>query len=72
MRVRSAPDTQRNRGPEALSRNKFGMTKKGDRVLQLQTDAGARYERFDAVLVTIKRGGITRLGFVGNERCGRW
>jgi len=43
-----------------------------DGVLQLQTDAEARYARFDALLATIKRAGITRLGFVGNERFGRW
>ncbi len=28
----------------------------------------ARYERFDQTLAVIKRAGITRLGFVGNER----
>lgn len=43
-----------------------------DGVLQLQTDADARYERFDTLLATIKGAGITRLGFVGNERFGRW
>lgn len=43
-----------------------------DGVLQLQTDAEARYERFDTLLATIKRAGITRLCFVGNERFGRW
>jgi biopolymer transport protein ExbD len=43
-----------------------------DGVLQLQTDAEARYDRFDTLLATIKRAGITRLGFVGNERFGRW
>lgn len=35
--------------------------------LQLQTDAATRYERFDQVLAIVKRGGITKLGFVGNE-----
>lgn len=36
--------------------------------LQLATAASTRYARFDQVLATIKRAGITRLGFVGNER----
>lgn len=37
-------------------------------VLQLESAADARYDRFDAVLVDVKRAGIARLGFVGNER----
>ena len=36
--------------------------------LQIKADAQARYERFDQTLATIKRAGVTRLGFVGNER----
>ena len=36
--------------------------------LQIAANAAARYERFDQTLATIKRAGITRLGFVGNER----
>lgn len=36
--------------------------------LHIRADAAARYERFDQVLATIKRAGVTRLGFVGNER----
>lgn len=36
-------------------------------VLHLQTDPETRYERFDAVLATVKRAGVTRLGFVGNR-----
>jgi biopolymer transport protein ExbD len=36
-------------------------------VLQLQTDPEARYERFDAILATIKRANIVKLGFVGNQ-----
>lgn len=35
--------------------------------LHVATDPQARYDRFDATLATIKRAGITRLGFVGNE-----
>lgn len=37
-------------------------------VLQIETAAEARYERFDTVLAMVKRAGVTRLGFVGNER----
>lgn len=36
--------------------------------LQIAAAPEARYERFDQTLATIKRAGITRLGFVGNER----
>jgi len=36
--------------------------------LHVNTDPRARYDRFDQTLATIKRAGITRLGFVGNER----
>lgn len=39
-----------------------------DRDLHLQTDPETRYERFNGVLTTVKLAGITRLGFVGNER----
>jgi biopolymer transport protein ExbD len=37
-------------------------------VLELEPDGAARYERVDQVLAQIRRTGITRLGFVGNER----
>jgi biopolymer transport protein ExbD len=37
-------------------------------VLTLNTDATVRYEIFDRVLAAIKGAGVTRLGFVGNER----
>jgi len=36
-------------------------------VLHMQTDPDARYERFDGVLAVVKRAGVTRLGFVGNQ-----
>lgn len=36
--------------------------------LQIAAAAEARYERFDQTLAAIKRAGITRLGFVGNDR----
>ena len=37
-------------------------------VLALVVDGEARYERVDQVLAEIRRAGVTRLGFVGNER----
>ncbi|MCP3729711.1 biopolymer transporter ExbD [Sphingomonas sp. MG17] len=36
-------------------------------VLHLKTDEAARYERFNSVLAVVKRAGVSRLGFVGNE-----
>jgi biopolymer transport protein ExbD len=39
-----------------------------DGVVELQAEGGTRYEAFDRVLATVKRAGIERLGFVGNER----
>ena len=36
--------------------------------LQLSTDADARYEDFDRVLAIVKKSGVERLGFLGNER----
>lgn len=35
-------------------------------LLELETAAEARYERFDQVLATVRRAGVARLGFVGN------
>ncbi|HEX4694947.1 biopolymer transporter ExbD [Sphingomonas sp.] len=37
-------------------------------LLTVNADAEARYETFDRVLATIKRAGVTRLGFAGNDR----
>ncbi|MCW4462837.1 biopolymer transporter ExbD [Sphingomonas sp. BT-65] len=39
-----------------------------DGVLHFKADEAARYERFAEVLTTVKRAGVTKLGFVGNER----
>ena len=39
----------------------------GEHVLHLQTHPEARYERFNQTLSVIKKAGVTRLGFVGNQ-----
>jgi len=39
-----------------------------DAVLELRADGGTRYEDFDRLLAVVKRSGIERLAFVGNER----
>src|SRR4051812_48272863 len=39
-----------------------------DGALELRADGGARYEDFDKLLAVVKRSGIERLAFVGNER----
>ena len=40
--------------------------------LQFQPDAAARYLVVDQTLADIRRSGVTKLGFVGNERYGRF
>jgi biopolymer transport protein ExbD len=42
--------------------------KQPDAVLRLRADGLARYGVFDRVLATVKRAGVERLGFVGNDR----
>lgn len=37
-------------------------------VLEIAPDANARYDRFAHVITAVKRAGVTRLGFVSNER----
>jgi biopolymer transport protein ExbD len=36
-------------------------------ILELNADGEARYDRVDQVFAQIRRAGVTRLGFVGNE-----
>ena len=36
-------------------------------ILELNADGEARYERVDQVFAQIRRAGVTRLGFVGNQ-----
>ena len=42
-----------------------------DGVLELRADGAARYDDFDRLLSVVKRSGIERLAFVGNERFAR-
>ena len=42
-----------------------------DPVLYLAPEAETRYERVDRTLAVVMRAGITRLGFVGNDRFNR-
>ena len=44
------------------------LAARDDAVLELRSDGGARYEDFDKLLAIVKRSGIERLAFVGNER----
>lgn len=52
----------------ALPARLAGFMQEENAQLQIQTDAATRYERFDQTLAIIKKAGVTRLGFVGNER----
>jgi biopolymer transport protein ExbD len=42
-----------------------------DGILHFRADAETRYEDFNRVLADVKRAGIERLGFVGNDRFAR-
>jgi biopolymer transport protein ExbD len=42
-----------------------------DDVLHFRADGATRYEDFDRILADVKRAGIVRLGFVGNDRFAR-
>ncbi|MES2442630.1 MAG: biopolymer transporter ExbD [Pseudomonadota bacterium] len=53
--------------PDARLPALLASTAQGEGVLQMSTDPEARYERFNAILTEIKKAGITRLGFVGNQ-----
>jgi len=39
-----------------------------DAILHFSAEAQTRYEDFDRVLADVKRAGVTRMGFLGNER----
>ncbi|MEO9599781.1 biopolymer transporter ExbD [Parasphingorhabdus sp.] len=40
--------------------------------LHFESDARARYERFDQLVAMIKRAGVEEVGFVGNEQFAQW
>ena len=40
--------------------------------LQFQTEANARYERFDQLIALVKRSGVEKIGFVGNSQFAKW
>jgi biopolymer transport protein ExbD len=42
-----------------------------DGMLHFRAEPETRYEDFDRVLADVKRAGVTRLGFVGNDRFAR-
>ncbi len=54
----------------ALPDQLVAITADKDALLTMRADAGTRYATFDRVLATVKRAGITRLGFVGNDQFG--
>ena len=56
----------------ALTSRLAAIAARDDAVLELEADPAARYARFDQLLADIRRAGVTRLGFVGNERYRRW
>jgi biopolymer transport protein ExbD len=51
---------------------KLAATAKAGDELQFQTDANARYERFDQLIALVKRSGVEKVGFVGNSQFARW
>ena len=40
--------------------------------LHFESDARARYERFDQLVAMIKRAGVEEVGFVGNQQFASW
>lgn len=40
--------------------------------LHFESDARARYERFDQLVAMIKRAGVEEVGFVGNDQYAAW
>ncbi len=40
--------------------------------LHFESDASARYERFDQLVAMIKRAGVEEVGFVGNKQFASW
>jgi biopolymer transport protein ExbD len=53
---------------QALPARLAGFMKEDNAQLQIQAEPQARYARFAQALAVIRGAGVTRLGFVGNER----
>lgn len=51
---------------------KLTATAKAGNELQFQTDANARYERFNQLIAVVKRSGVEKVGFVGNSQFAKW
>jgi len=58
--------------PDADLAPKLAATAKAGDELQFQTDANARYERFDQLIALVKRSGVGNVGFVGNSQFAKW
>ena len=58
-------------GEMALGDKLRAAAKSGDE-LQIQTDAHARYERFNQLIAQVKRSGVEKVGFVGNSQFAKW
>jgi biopolymer transport protein ExbD len=56
----------------ALPARLIAFEARPDAQLQIAADGASRYDVFDRVLAVVKRAGVTRLGFVGNERFARF
>ncbi len=58
-------------GEAALGEKLRATAKAGDE-LQFQTEANARYERFNQLIALVKRSGVEKVGFVGNSQFAKW
>ncbi len=58
-------------GETGLAEKLRATAKAGDE-LQFQTDANARYERFNQLIALVKRSGVEKVGFVGNSKFAKW
>lgn len=58
-------------GEAALGEKLRATASAGDE-LQFQTDANARYERFNQLIALVKRSGVEKVGFVGNSQFAKW
>jgi biopolymer transport protein ExbD len=58
-------------GEVALGEKLRATATAGDE-LQFQTEASARYERFNHLIALVKRSGVEKVGFVGNSQFAKW